>query len=317
MAIFPYHAICFAALFCLRLYSRELWKSPSAVLSFFVQSIPEFLLIQKFGFPEVKVNVIEWYLSAMLIAMAVIYPMALKYYHSRKNTPFFRGGTPRFDHKSGIGAIAKPVGVAVESTSTTAMPAGAGSGSLFVRVIVPVIGLGILGGLSYTLGTFSDQDLWVGFVQAGVLRAIAEIAMGVSMYEWAGDLSAKPLSDQTKGILTGAELLGFAVTFYHMFFGRSGQSELTVLLCMMVSVTLVFSGQTLGNELFQKNWILRLGRLNLSFYLVQLLGLNIVRLWIKEPPIGIRWLLTVAISFVLAWVVQYFGDRIKTAICHS
>ena len=260
LAIFPYHAICFAALFIFRLYSRELWKNASDVCSFLVASVPEFLLLQKFGFPEQTVNVVEWYLSAMLIAMAVIYPLAASCY------------------------------------------------SLFARVIAPVLGLGILGCMTYSLGTFSDQDLWMGFVQAGVLRAFAEISLGISVYEMAKVLSEQSLTTGKRWALTAVEAAGMVLVFCYLVLGTAGTFELQILLCMLVSVGLIFSGQTFGSSFFQQKWILQLGRLNLCFYLSQLLGLNIVRLWIVTPPMWIRCVLVLGISLVIALAVQFLGD---------
>lgn len=263
LAIFPYHAICFAALFLFRLYSRELWKSASDVCSFLAASVPEFLLLQKFGFPEQSVNIVEWYLSAMLIAMAVIYPLAASCY------------------------------------------------SLFARVIAPVLGLGILGCMTYMLGTFSDQDLWLGFVQAGVLRAFAEISLGISVYEASKALSEQRLTTGKRWALTAVEVVSIVLVFCYLVLGTTGTFELQVLLCMMVSVALIFSGQTFGSRFFQQKWILQLGRLNLCFYLSQLLGLNIVRLWIVTPSMWIRCVLVLVISLVFALVVQFLGDRLK------
>ena len=51
--------------------------------------------------------------------------------------------------------------------------------------------------------------------------------------------------------------------------------------------------------------------MNLSFYLSQLLGLNIVRLWITTPPMAIRCLLVILITMLCALPVQYFGDIVK------
>ena len=47
-----------------------------------VCSVPSFFLIQISGYRLIMPNHVEWYISAMLVAMAVIYPLLVKYYES-------------------------------------------------------------------------------------------------------------------------------------------------------------------------------------------------------------------------------------------
>ncbi|MBR1634409.1 MAG: acyltransferase [Lachnospiraceae bacterium] len=263
LAIFPYHLICFTALFFLRLYSRKIWDNAADVFAFLLDSIPEFLLLQKFGFPAVDVNIVEWYLSAMLIAILLLYPIAYRYY------------------------------------------------SMFVRVIAPVLAFWILGTLTYCLGTFSDQDLWAGIGYAGLLRAIAEMSLGMSAFELSRYVASLQLSCGMRNLLTGAEVFGFLVTVVYALFGAASTFEIQIVLFLTVSIMLSFTGQTRWDDSFRRPWILWLGKMNLSFYLSQLLGLNIVRLWITTPPMAIRCLLVILITMLCALPVQYFGDIVK------
>ncbi len=74
VSVFPYHIIAFVLLFvklCADL------KGFSLNLLFKV--LPNFFLIQRSGIKYYDVNSVEWYISAMLLAMAVILPFAVKY----------------------------------------------------------------------------------------------------------------------------------------------------------------------------------------------------------------------------------------------
>lgn len=263
MAIFPYHLVCFTALFILRLYSRELWDNAGDAFAFLLNSIPEFFLLQKFGFPTVDVNIVEWYLSAMLIAILLLYPIAYRFY------------------------------------------------SMFVRVVAPLLAFWILGMLTYCLGTFSDQDLWLGIGYAGLFRAIAEMSLGMSAFELSRYLAGLYLSETVRNLLTGVEVFGFLFTVGYTLFGTAATFEIQIVIFLTISIMLTFSGQTKWNEAFQKPWILWLGKMNLSFYLSQLLGLNIIRLWITTPPMAVRCVLVIVISMGCALPVQRFGDWMK------
>ena len=181
-------------------------------------------------------------------------------------------------------------------------------GRFFIWGICPILGVGLLGWMTCRFGTFSDQDLWTGVCDAGLLRAIAEQALGMSAFALSGYVSRLTLPASLHGLLTVVELSGFGYVAGWVLFGAPSQNEPLIVALLALSITLAFSGQTLWDGWFRNPWILRLGKLSLFLYLDQLLGLNIVRLWITLPPTGIRCLLVLIISIVLAPVVRRLGD---------
>lgn len=263
--IFPYHVICFAALFLLRIYSRDYIHRPWAIPRFIWDSLPEFFLLQKFGFPTTDVNIVEWYISAMLIAMLLIYPIARRFYFT------------------------------------------------FVYVYAPVLALFLLGAMKHKLGTFTDQDLWFYVADAGLFRAIAQISLGICLFEMAGFLSQRRLSKQTRIALTAAEILCFISVIFFVMFGSSSGSEILIVILMSILILLAFSGQTFFEKSLEKPWIFFLGRLSLCIYLCQLLPLNIVRLWITAPPVGVKCLIVILLSIIIGYVVQVLGDMLPFA----
>ena len=69
--IFPYHLLAF-----IPLYIEDIWLNRYSALQLIKETIdliPGFFLIQKLGFEFHNLNSVEWYISAMLIAMAVIF----------------------------------------------------------------------------------------------------------------------------------------------------------------------------------------------------------------------------------------------------
>ncbi|MBQ7677846.1 MAG: acyltransferase, partial [Lachnospiraceae bacterium] len=239
--VFPYHAFAFGILIVVRIFTREIWRSGFLkTIGFLFESIPEFFLLQRFGFSYTNIDVVEWYISAMLIALLFLYPIAFRFY------------------------------------------------SMYVHVIGPLAALWILGVIYYIHGTFSGQDVWTGFGYVCVFRAVSEITLGMCMYEAACALRKMDLSARQRALLTGMEAFGFVIACGYALTDFDNRFEPHMLLFLSASVALAFSGQTYGNEWFQKEWIFFLGRYSLPLYLCQLIGIGIVNKYIKEPPFFIR-----------------------------
>ena len=77
-AIFPYHVVAFIMLVIIKFLVEkpELGKGIRMLFG----SIPNFLLIEMSGFGSVGINPIEWYISAMLLCMFIIYPIIRTHY---------------------------------------------------------------------------------------------------------------------------------------------------------------------------------------------------------------------------------------------
>ncbi|SEK44271.1 acyltransferase family protein [Ruminococcus albus] len=78
LSLMPQHLPAFAIAFAVYTYTREL--RPIATVKAFADSIPNLFLIQMSGANFTNPNHLEWYISAMLIAMAILYPILTKYY---------------------------------------------------------------------------------------------------------------------------------------------------------------------------------------------------------------------------------------------
>ena len=263
MSIFPYHVISFTLLVIVRLFTREIWGRADDVLQFFFDSVPEFFFLQKFGFTYTNVDVIEWFISAMLIAILLLYPIAFRFY------------------------------------------------SMFTRVIAPLLSLWILGIMQYNYGTFSNQTRWLGFGYACVFRAIAEIALGMSLYEASRFIGRYFHSERTRNIFTALEIFGFLLASVYSLSCYTSRYETHVLLFLAISIMLTFTGQTRGNRLFDKPFVYWLGKMSMPIYLCQLIGLALVNKFIKTPPVSVRILLVLAITFAVAVVCEHYGKKLQ------
>lgn len=77
-SIFPMHVMTFILAFIAYILANHM--NYMEVMGKAVESIPSFFLIQMSGINLCSPNHITWYISCMLIAMAVLYPLCRKYY---------------------------------------------------------------------------------------------------------------------------------------------------------------------------------------------------------------------------------------------
>ncbi len=80
MAVLSYHLIVFSVTFI----GVTIFNSftVTEVVQRFIDSLPNLLLIQRSGLYNVDVLGVEWYISDMLMAMFILYPLCRKYYHN-------------------------------------------------------------------------------------------------------------------------------------------------------------------------------------------------------------------------------------------
>ncbi len=80
MAIFPMHCIAAVGVFAATVFCNGYTLNKS--LETAINSIPGLFFVQMAGFNFKYINNIEWYLSAMLICMCIIYPILRKWYEA-------------------------------------------------------------------------------------------------------------------------------------------------------------------------------------------------------------------------------------------
>ena len=83
LRIFPEHTVAFILTLIVNLFSRYTRGvlTPASSVFYLIDNFFSFFLLQMSGLLYANANQIEWYLSAMLIAMAVIYPLCRRYYY--------------------------------------------------------------------------------------------------------------------------------------------------------------------------------------------------------------------------------------------
>lgn len=155
-SIFPLHMICFILLFLEQNLLLGKAQGMGGVIKNFIYSLPELFLVQMSGLQFSQINGNDWYVSALLIASLILYPLMRKfpkiftniiaplcvfvifgklYRETQALTPsgdwlgLFCKGTLRAIAELSLGVIAYKISVSLDSVKLTKM------GKFLIRVV--------------------------------------------------------------------------------------------------------------------------------------------------------------------------------------
>lgn len=189
----------------------------SDIFRAFVENFWELTLVRMSGLYTGGINGVVWYLSAMLLAMAILYPLM------RKNLDFM----------SHVGC--------------------------------PLISLFIYGYLMQTYGHPRDPSVWTGFAFKGLLRAIADLCVGVVAAMAAGKIrknlngpgNKKELGPKTGGkaqitllgscFVTAIEGICLFLCVRYMALQTPGKTDYFYMFLLMILVILCCCGLGIEN----------------------------------------------------------------------
>lgn len=160
LRLFPEHAVAFIFTFIVYIICHHC--ALTKIISLAVQNIPSFFLIQMSGIYLFNVNHIEWYLSTMMIVIALIYPLCRRYYYgfTRYIAPLFSLiilGIMFYNTKS-LSGVMTWIGFGYKSTFRALVEISLGTTAYEITRVLK------------NKGPFSKQArLWITIVEAGCL----------------------------------------------------------------------------------------------------------------------------------------------------
>ena len=229
MAVFPSNVIAFVFVFIACAVEKS-WGGVD-LLRQIMNAIPNLFLIQKMGFDYRSVNGITWYISAMLIAMMILYPLCRRHY------------------------------------------------SFFVHVIGPFLGFALLGYIQNCYGTVSGVRTWTVIAFKCVLRAIAEISLGVVCFDLSRRLSGKVIEPPLRVLATVMECAGYLFVSAFAVFALPKKYEIICIALLAICITMTFSGLSYGKHLFDHDIFRFLGKASLPLYLNQMFAIHIINIF--------------------------------------
>lgn len=258
ISILPQHLAAFVIVFIAYVISNGFTVKEWILKA--INSLPNLFLIEMSGLSFTNPNHIEWYISSMLIAMAILYPFCYKYYYT------------------------------------------------FTRYAAPLISLLIVGYLIYETKYLSGVTVWMGFSYKGMLRAVAEIALGTTAFEISRYMNQRTFSKAQRFAFTVLELSCLSGILIYCVTTFSSRYESYALIAIFVLVTLAFSGVSYGSRLFDNKLCYFLGNISLPVYLAQLAPIYVVPVFFPYSSGMEQILYAVILTFVLTFVIMAMGN---------
>lgn len=184
----------------------------------------------------------------------------------------------------------------------------------FSKYAAPLIALGILGYLYYNTKSLTGVNVWMGFTYKSMLRAIAELLLGITGFEVSRHMAETAFTVRQKVLLTGLELVCFLLVMGYILLTMGKEYEIYALALMWMLVVLAFSGATYGNSFFQNKFIYTLGKLSLPVYLSQMTAIWLGQKYFDALSSAQRIAAGTLITAVLAVVVMFLGDKLSQVI---
>lgn len=239
-----------------------------------IKSIPSLFLISQTGMDMSRVNGV-WYLSAMLIAMAVLFPLLLRYY----------------DYMRKVGSL--------------------------------LIGLMLTGILMINTNNLASPHAAMGgIILKGTVRGLAEIALGIFVYEMSGELKKIPFNTTGRLLVAAIELLLYGIILAYIMFHRGSKYDFLIVLALTAALTISFSGAAWGHDLFNNRFCYFLGKTTLYLYLghssanddISILVGPDANNKVRMVAYVILAIFMTVILWLLTQLVQKLWDRMRKAI---
>ncbi len=268
ISTFPQHIVAFAVLFGVMVLIHLDMPEWSA-WDRFCQAIPNLFLIQMTGVMGSPLNHIEWYLSAMLIAVIIVYFLC------RLN---FKVVTRYVAPVASIGLL---VWMCCEFPSLTGVtrPMYIGGGLSVYKGDIRALAEILLGTFVYSLGKYGLAPL--------ADKAGQSVRILLTVLEWM--------------MYVGAVVITLLTLPYGWEYGA--------LAFIFVGVLLSFSGLTYSGEVFDNNVCYFLGKITLPVYLSQLSAIYATNYYLKDYDNGFKvWAIVVltAVSSAITMLASNF-----------
>ena len=153
----------------------------------------ELMLTRMSGLYTGGFNGVVWYISAMLLCMAVLYPLLLKHADLMENV---------------------------------------------VCILIPLF---LFGYLCRTAGFPRDPAVWLGFVYKGLVRAMADICLGIVSYKLTCYLTRKKVTSAGKALCLLAAAALYAVCIWYMYTEKPSEADYLFIFLLFIAVTLTFT----------------------------------------------------------------------------
>jgi len=233
-----------------------------AFLNRAIEGVWELLFLVMAGFGKVRVNV-DWYISAMLLAMLFLYPLM------RKNF------------------------------------------SVFSRIVAPIVAAFVLGFFYFTSLTPTNVMQYYTVIYKGMLRAVAELCLGVALYPCIEKLKGVSLTKHGRRLVTAAELSCWLIVFGYMAFHQTKTYDFFIMIFITGGIVLAFSHQGAFAGWFDKPVFAWLGEFSLSLYLGHSYWSHFIEKYFSHIDYWTLLIPYICVSLLSGLLVYYVSKGIK------
>lgn len=260
--IWPYLIVSdVVALIALAVYLKE------DIVHNVIYAFSEIFMVQMAGFPGSYPTGTAWYLSALMLALLVLFPVALKFK------------------------------------------------SMFLNVLAPLISVMIIGYLSLMYGSVgSDPGVWVGHFGKGLLRAIAEIALGAVCYGVSRQFEKCKVRLTLEVVLGMLEILCYAGVAYVAYRFQPGKTDVFAIGLLFAGVVITASRKSISYRLCNFRFFGVLGKLSMTIFLNNFYWSKCVRSMFPAASEKELLLYYMGISLLTAVVVYIAASGVRTVI---
>ena len=266
-SIFPQHVVAFAVLFGVMVLihlDMPAWSAWERLNT----AVPSFFLIQMTGIMGSPLNHIEWYLSAMLIAILIVYPLCRLHFKV-----FTRYIAP-------VASVALFVWMCCEYPSLTGVTRAMyiGPDAFIYKGLIRAVAEIMLGTFVYSFGKYGLAPL--------AEKTGKPVRVVLTVVEW---------------LMYGAAVV---ITLLTLPYGW----EYGALAVIFVGVTLSYSGLTCSGELFDNEVSYFLGKITLPVYLSQLSAIYAVNYYLADAAPGMKVWAAVVLTAVSSAITMLAGN---------
>ena len=138
---------------------------------------------------------------------------------------------------------------------------------IMCKVVIPISSFLLIGYLWQTYGSLLTPNFWMGFTFKGNFRAMAEIGIGITMYQVIKNISKLKLNFVIKVFITFIKWFCYLILFVYMIFFNDPTVQIFCLILYILAIGLTFSEKCLDSKIYNNKFCILLGKLSLPMYL--------------------------------------------------
>ena len=179
-----------------------------------------------------------------------------------------------------------------------------------VKIYAPIICLFLYGFLIQNYESITRVRTWNGYIYLGLIRALADILVGVSIYEITKKLKILNLTKIKKILITLIELFCYIITFLLMLLTVHSSYTIIMLFFLTIGIVITYSGISYTSKI-HGSFIEFLGELSFTMYLTQLVGLRIVATYFNNNSKLEIIILVFSIIYIVSIITMFIEKLFK------